>query len=804
MLTKENTNASGHNLSAIVFITITVVSMGLMAFQVILTRLLSIMLSYHHVYGVTSIAMIGSGIGGFAVHYLGERKKTFNTNYIFDNIVVQLSLISMSMIASMLIAIQISKITIEFFLLFAMFFSAPFFFGGMLLSSLFKRFPLASGKLYFFDLTGAALGCVLVFFSLNNLGDIKSIFLFSILISIISIVFVLLGKVEKSRFIPLIVMLIIGALLLNNVIGGWIQVPIGRSDEKEIYDSLHIFNGKIEETVHSAFGRTDLVQYEDIHEHMDIYLDGTAGTPMYKFNGNIDNPNEEVLGLKEFPGYFPIEQLNDSEKDSALIIGPGGGRDVILALLGGVKEITAIEVNPDLVNLVNKYSSYNGGIYSDFKNINVVVDEGRSFLRSNVTDKFDLIMLTLPRTNTSRSAEGYALTENYLFTTDSISEYLNGINENGHLIVVANDDVEILRLLTLTLTVFENRGINIKEAMDYVYILGSSPNPVFVLRNGVFDKGDIDRIFDDSINKYGHNPSTSFFPKLENEKRNVNPLFLMIEDGQVDIETLTNMVKDMGYDVRPVSDNNPFFYKLTYGVPKTISSVFIFTLIFMASMTSVFLSLGNDSKKKKKGFPAIKTYSVLEKIKFIVIFSLLGIGYMLIEISLIQKFVFFLGKPVSALTVILFTVLVGSGIGSFIAHTIRNKKRNTVKLISISTVLIIIILLLCNFIIVPTMFKYFLQFNFSSRMILSVVTLLPLSMVMGMPFPLTISVLHEQGYDDMIPWMWAINSIGSVLGSVLAITIAISLGYNQAIILAAISYLLINLSLRKIKPVNNN
>ena len=151
---------------------------------------------------------------------------------------------------------------------------------------------------------------------------------------------------------------------------------------------------------------------------------------------------------------------------------------------------------------MNDYSWYNGGIYSSLENVDLIVDEGRSFLRSNSTDKFDMIMLTLPRTNTSRSVEGYALTENYLFTTDSISEYLNSINKNGHQVVVANDDAEILRLLTLTLTVFEQKGINVQDAMDSIYILGSTP-PVFVLRNGVFEESITSKIYDTAINEYG-------------------------------------------------------------------------------------------------------------------------------------------------------------------------------------------------------------------------------------------------------------------------------------------------------------
>ena len=146
-------------------------------------------------------------------------------------------------------------------------------------------------------------------------------------------------------------------MVVNLAFPALLHVPIGDNAEKEIYDSLKHFEGEIIETRWSAFGRTDLVQYDKIPEHLDIYLDGTAGTPMYAFNGNVENPNPKVAELRTFPGYFPFQFFDPEQKDTSLIIGPGGGRDVLIALLGGTKKITAIEVNLDLVEIVKDYSS---------------------------------------------------------------------------------------------------------------------------------------------------------------------------------------------------------------------------------------------------------------------------------------------------------------------------------------------------------------------------------------------------------------------------------------------------------------
>ena len=143
--------------------------------------------------------------------------------------------------------------------------------------------------------------------------------------------------------------------------------------------------------------------------------------------------------------------LQAEERDHALIIGPGGGRDILLAIMGGIDKITAVEINKDLVDLVRKYSWYNGDIYSSLNNVDIIIDEGRNFLKRQ-KEQYDIIMLSLPATNTSRSPEGYAITENFLLTTDSISDYLDHLSDEGCLVAVAHGDISILRLFSIALT----------------------------------------------------------------------------------------------------------------------------------------------------------------------------------------------------------------------------------------------------------------------------------------------------------------------------------------------------------------
>ena len=130
---------------------------------------------------------------------------------------------------------------------------------------------------------------------------------------------------------------------------------------------------------------------------------------------------------------------------------------------------------------MKKYSEFNGGIYNGFPGVKVIAEEGRNFIRST-KENYDIIMLSIPVTKTSRSPEGFALTENFLFTVDSINDYLNRLNKDGRLVVVAHQDIEIFRLVFTGLSALKKRGISPQEAMKHIYTVGPEMFPVFVLK----------------------------------------------------------------------------------------------------------------------------------------------------------------------------------------------------------------------------------------------------------------------------------------------------------------------------------
>jgi hypothetical protein len=774
------------------------ISFSLLTFEITLTRLLSVMLSYHYVFLAVSLALLGLGVGGIFIHFFRPYIPSGHSR--FGSLALLASLFALTIPLSVILVLQIGSIdTIgDNILPYCFLLFIPFVFAGMLLAEVFRMFSAISAWVYGADLVGAAGGSLAVVLTLDTLGGISTSFFLGVLASVAALLFAVkvLQRNIRVAVIAASSFLIVSVLLCTNLTGLYLpDIPIGANPAKQIHTAIYdpSLKGKIIETRWSAFGRTDLVEFSDYPEQMHIYVDGTAGTPMYRFSGDIDAPGSAVSNLKaDFPGYFPFLFLEEEGKDNALVIGPGGGRDILLALMGGVRQVTAVEVNDDLVDIVVEYSWYNGGIYTDLDNVDIVIDEGRSFLKRQ-KDKYDIIMLSLPYTNSSRSLEGYALTENFLFTTNSISDYLDHLTDEGQLVVVCRDDVEISRLLSISLATLSESGVNNATAMEQLYIVGSERYPVFVLKKTPFEPTEASLRYE-SISQFGwYDPTSSYFPYIRQEGA-LNSVLMGLGSGEISLDYFVGVIKSLGYDISPVTDDSPFFYRFEDGLPRPVSLVFWPSIIMMMVVILIPLLFWRERFSPTEMLLKGKRSLNQNLIRSVVLFSMLGVGFMLVEISLIQRFVLFLGQPVLSMTALLFSLLVGAGMGSMCSSRLTSDK--LIKGLTNASLFIVAILLVYTFLL-PLIFEQLLGLGLVIRLLATVVILLPLGFAMGFPFPLGIRLLREMGIENYIPWMWGINGICSVLGSVMTIMIAISLGFTEALLIGASCYLLVFLVFRK-------
>ncbi len=761
-------------------------SFSLIAFEITLSRLLSVLLSYHYVFVVLSLALLGLGMGGMFVHFFRPQIPTGEKR--FQVLALFTSLFSLTIPFSIIIIVQVGYIDdIQMnILLYGFLLVFPFFLAGVLLSEVYRMFPTLSGRIYGVDLIGAAAGSVGVILFLNILGGISTNFVLGVMASLAAVLFAMGGLRKNNRglIISAVSFLILSILLGVNLAGGYLlDIPIGVNPRKEIHDALSSFRGKILETRWSAFGRTDLVEFNNYPDHMDIYIDGTAGSPMYRFNGNVNDPGATISNLKTtFPGYFPFLYLQEEERNNALLIGPGGGRDILLALMGGVREITAVEINKDLVDLVRRYSWFNGRIYKGLKNVNIVVDEGRNFLKRQ-KEKYDIIMLSLPVTNTSRSLEGYALTENFLFTTDSICDYLDHLTDEGRLVVVGHNDAEILRLLSLSLAALDRRGVSITTAMSQIYIVGTDEYLVFVLKKTPFKPTKAFHMYQ-AIHQFDLESILSYFPYIR-KVGTINPALMALGSGKIVFKDLEKMVKERGYDISPVTDNSPFFYKFEVGMPKPVSLVFWSSVILFGLIILIPSLYWKKGAIQRETHLNKKRYFDKDLLRSVVLFSMLGMGFMLIEISFIQRFVLFLGQPVLSLAILLFSLLGGAGMGSIWSGRFPPNKIN--KGIAMTSLSIVGMVLGYTFLL-PIILNQLLGLDLTTRLLATIFMLIPLGFLIGIPFPLGIRWLKERSLENHIPWMWGINGVSSVLGSVMTIVVAISFGFTEALLVSAGCY----------------
>jgi spermidine synthase len=779
----ENQTFKNYNFLLVVFAT-ALISFGVLTFEIILTRIFSVMLSYHYVFAVISFALLGLGLGGMLLKkwQLWFPKFSFHRNASLFSL-----MLAVSVIAIIKLPIFDKAAFVDFRMWIYIFMATiPFFFAGLILAEIFQKFAHRSSVIYGFDLLGATLGAMTAVALLNQFNAVNAALIVAVVAMVGALVFGLSsGRIPIISYVSLIIILAAAAVVFFSSRGT--EVPIAMDPNKDLYRWMKnpLDQMEIVETRWSSFGRTDLVQSKLTPDQMSIFVDGAAGSAMYNLEMIINDKEKNAHLVHHFGEYFPFFFLKDYERDNALIIGPGGGRDVVVALLGGVKSITAVEVNPDVVQIVKDYEDFNGGIYNRIPNINIVVREGRNYLR-NSTEKFDLIMLALPITKSSRSLEGYTLTENYLFTVESFQDYFDHLTPEGRMVIVAHNDAEIYRLIVLALSAFKTRGLSEADAMKHIYTLASTMMPAIVIKNQPFDSLEANQRHG-LIHQMGYDLGNLYVPYIRQltlrplEKLGIDDEWRMFDQILVDISEgklkMEQLIKSSTMDIRPVTDDRPFFYKFETGLPQPFGLFSIFIVISFGVVLFPFLitlrstPLTNGLMKPFSEYPQLKI--------FLLIFFLLGIAFMNIEIAFLQKLNLYLGQPVLALTVLLFSILLGTGLGSFSSALFKKHLNRIIAFASLGIILLTILYI--NFL--TEIFSIELDPKMTAMLFL-----LPLGFFLGFPFPLSIRLMKEHNLEDYIHWMWGVNGIASVVGSALTMIIGILIGFYGALYLGAILY----------------
>jgi len=731
------------------------IGLTLFMYEISLTRLFSTILWYHYVFMAISLAMLGWTIGGvYAFNWFKNQKKPDDSSIMQKKVSI-LGLLSLTILSAMLFLYKIPfhPFLIVFYIVFS---TLPFIFGGYYLSLVFKEWVTNSNTLYFADLLGSAIGSIVIVILLNNYSLIRV----GILLSLIpNLVLALHFRQAKYKVTGVIVTLSLISLLLSqgNIVDNWSkEFGVYKGNPKMLGT---LFDGKprIVYTFWNSLARTDVVEF-DSEKNKTVLVDGGAASVMIPFHGNLGS----VGYLKKELGYFPFAY---KKNQSALLIGPGGGKDILLAKLAGIEDITAVEINPGSVVAAQEFKEFNGNIYN-LDGVNTYVEDGRSFIAKD-SKKYDVIFLSLVMTQSSETL-GYALSENYIYTKEAFQAYLDHLAPGGTLAFVLHGENDLAKASTTLLKIFTERGIPREQAAKYMTVLNSRTSsgqtahlmyPLLMVKNTPFTEDESEAIIDLSL------------------------------DAQTGILSLPKFKEQLLQLVPPesqernylVTDNYPFFYHQGRLAPWLIINMLIASLILGNYITGKSLEMRNKDVSQFKAY-----------------FSYIGIGFMLIEIPLIQKLILLFGHPTLTFSAVISILLLTAGLGSLLGNLITKK----LSLKAIGTLIFIYAGLLL--LVLPKFIDTFQGSNLSLKILATFILLLPLGLLMGIPFPSGLQMLEKKEIGSYVPLMWGVNGWMSVVGSILSLVIAMSFGYNITLLLGAVVYLVFAVNTGKIELIQNN
>jgi hypothetical protein len=372
-------------------------------------------------------------------------------------------------------------------------------------------------------------------------------------------------------------------------------------------------------------------------------------------------------------------------------------------------------------------------------------------------------------TNSSQGS-GYALSENYIYTVEAMGDYLDHLNENGRIAFLAHDEDDLGKIVATAIQSLEKKGIPLKDTPKYISIFskympqqhGGSHlhNPVIIIKNLPFSEEESEGLFD-LAEKSGN---VALYAPMVFEQGILDH----IQDSHISMADYLN-----GFDtnVTPATDNNPYFYNFGKGIPSTLLLILI-----IVSMGSIMLFAPFAVKNKN--------------LKPTIYFGLLGMGFMMIEIPLIQQFILYLGHPTLAFTYVLAALLIGGGLGGYLSnHKLFNKTNKAFYLPPVFVAVISIVLLLS----LDFIFQSTSTLGLTSRIMIAMIIVMFQGFFMGMPFPRGLKLIGESGRGKIIPVMWGVNGVTSVIGSVLSIILSMLIGFTGALIVGAVIYLIVSL-----------
>jgi hypothetical protein len=798
---------------------ITLLSAAALGYEVLLLRLFSIVQWHHFAYMIISLALLGYGASGTFLALTRHWAQHRFTMLFAINAV----LFGLSAIAGFLIAQRIPFNPLELlwdwqqsFYLFAMYLllAIPFFFVANCIGLCFYHFRDHLGRVYSADLLGAGLGALGVVLLLFVVSPLEALTILGVL-GVVSAALSVLPNRQNLLWQGTL-WLLAAAIIFFTHSSATRQI----SPYKGLSQTLQTMGAKVLQERTSPLGLLTVVENHKIPfryapglslnspvyppEQLGVFTDGDALTVINRYTGQ----RETLKYLDFLTSALPYHLL---EHPKVLLLGAGGGTDVLQALYHNASHADAVELNPQLIDLVKRdYAEFAGRLYDQNK-VQIHIAEARGFVAGRQTH-YDLIQVALLDSFGASSAGLYALSENYLYTVEALEQFIARLNPGGLLAItrwVKLPPRDGLKLFATAVTALEKSGVE-TPGTRLALIRGWKTSTLLV-KNGAFTTPEIAtirRFCEERSFDVAYYPDIS--PSAPNQYNLLNrPYFY---EGAIALlgTTREEFLTRYKYDITPATDNHPYFFNffkwqllpelfskrgsggmglLEWGYPLLIATLIqaAFASILLILLPLLLIRTRTNGTNGKK--------TLVQKKRVFVYFFLLGLAFLFVEMAFIQKFILFLSHPLYAVAVVLCAFLIFAGLGS--RYSSRQsfltpkyalfQKWGFASNPSLYAVAGIAIFALLYLVLLPPLLQWLTPLPDIAKVLISLILIAPLAFWMGMPFPLGLARLADNA-PDLIPWAWAINGCASVLSAVLATVLAIHFGFTAVILLAVILY----------------
>jgi hypothetical protein len=781
------------------------ITFAVLLFQIVQTRILSVLTWYYLAFFAISVAMLGMTVGAVWVYVKRERFESAPLSVTLARYSM-LTALAMpgSMIAQMSLVISQdhSLLMVVVWALLLAVMAVPYVFSGVVVSLALTRSPFPAGQVYGVDLVGASLGCAATIFVLNVLDGPTAVIVAGVIAALGAAAFAVgeegeaafRGKrwFQRPRSVAMALMLLaafnaVSAMRFRpTLVKGKIEQPEERYYEKWNSYSRIIASYPAMEFPH-LWGPSKTTPPNMRVAAVDLNIDGDAATSMFRYDGtqkSIECLQYDVVSLAyRLPGIH-----------KSAVIGVGGGRDVMTAHYFGVPDITGVELNPIFVNLdttVPGYSRFSG--MNTLPNLKLHVDDARSWFAAT-HEKFDLVQMSMVDTWAATGSGAFTLSENGLYTLEGWRAFLKSLNPNGIFTVSRwyspGDVNETGRMVGLATAALLDAGV--QDARPHLYVATADRIATLVLSKSPFTPEQL-AILNNTTQSLG-------FTVLLAPDHPADSALLRAATASTNLKDLNHALDRSYLDLTVPTDRRPFFFNQLriLDLPKLVKTLSILSshhveqgsfsgnlvasgvlgLILILSIEAVVLTILVPLRGTAKECPRrlVVTGSLY--------FGLIGMGFMLGEIALLQWFSVYLGHPVYSLGVCLFSLILSSGLGSLLSEKIRLRSRRALLIWGG----IVVAYLLALEQLLPVVFAATTSHERVVRIGVTLAAILPLGFLLGFAFPTGLRLVEAVDRRPT-PWFWGINGATGVLASVVGVIISMSAGINVTLLISAGCYL---------------